>query len=131
MTPIEYLAQQLPERQPIMTALHDAIIANDKTVVPVVEPMMGKEMIIYKEATTMKYALSGVKAHISLHCLPMYMNPAIHQKYEPLLPLAKFQKGCVNFTGKEAMPMDVATQLIADCAGVSIVAMLENRKKKK
>jgi hypothetical protein len=68
-------------------------MANDKTVTPVVEPMMGKEMIIYKEATTMKYALSGVKAHISLHCLPMYMNPAIHQKYEPLLPAAKFQKG--------------------------------------
>jgi hypothetical protein len=130
MSPSEYLSQQLPERQPIMNALHDAIMANDKTVTPVVEPMMGKEMIIYKEATTMKYALSGVKAHISLHCLPMYMNPAIHQKYEPLLPAAKFQKGCVNFTSAEAMPIDVATQLIVDCAAISIVAMLENRKKK-
>ncbi|RWY53888.1 DUF1801 domain-containing protein [Mucilaginibacter gilvus] len=130
MSPTEYLSEQLPERQPIMNAIHDAIMANDKTVTPVVEPMMGKEMIIYKEATTMKYALSGVKAHISLHCLPMYMNPAIHQKYEPLLPLAKFQKGCVNFASEEAMPMDVATQLIADCARISIVAMLENRKKK-
>jgi hypothetical protein len=130
MSPTEYLSQQLPERQPIMNALHDAILANDKTVTPVVEPMMGKEMIIYKEATTMKYALSGVKAHISLHCLPMYMNPAIHQKYEPLLPAAKFQKGCVNFTSAEAMPIDIATQLIVDCAAVSIVAMLANRKKK-
>ena len=130
MSPTEYLSQQNSERQPIMNALHDAIMANDKTVTPVVEPMMGKEMIIYKEATTMKYALSGVKAHISLHWLPMYMNPAIHQKYEPLLPAAKFQKGCVNFTSEEAMPIDIATQLIVDCAGISIVAMLENRKRK-
>jgi hypothetical protein len=131
MTPTEYISQQAPERQAIMTALHESVLANDKTVAPVVEPMMGKEMIIYKEgSTTMKYALSSVKKYMSVHCLPMYMNPAIHGKYSALLPNVEFQKGCFNFTKADEVPLDIAGQLFAECAQISIVALLANRKKK-
>jgi hypothetical protein len=130
MSPTGYISQQAPERQAILTALQECIIANDKTVSPVVEPMMGKEMIIYKEGATMKYALSSVKKYMSVHCLPMYMNPALHAKYSALLPKAEFQKGCYNFTDGENVPLEIVGQLIAECAGISIVALLENRKKK-
>jgi len=131
MTIAEYISTQLPERQEQFTALHEAILANDKTVTPVVEKMMRQEMILYKERGYMKYGLAGVKNYMSLHCLPMYMNPVLHTKFEGLLPNAKFQKGCINFTGTDDMPMEQVTALIADCAGISIADMIENRKKKK
>jgi hypothetical protein len=67
---------------------------------------------------------------MSLHCLPMYMNAPLHTKYEALLPAAKFQKGCINFTDAAAMPTAIVAALIADCSSISIAALLESRKKK-
>ncbi len=56
-----YITQQRPERQKLLTAIHTIIIAGDKTITPVVEPMMGKEMILYKANGMMKYGLASVK----------------------------------------------------------------------
>lgn len=131
MTVPEFISTLPAERQSLITALHEAIIAGDTSVNPVIEPMMGKEMIIYKEGKYMKYGLASVKNYMSLHCLPMYMNPVLHGRYEPLLPDAKFQKGCINFTSAEEMPMATAAALISDCAGISIAALLEARNRKK
>lgn len=131
MTAAEYISTQEPERQAQMTALHEAIIANDKSVEPVVEPMMGKDMILYKERCYMKYGLAGVKKHMSLHCLPMYMSPDLYARFTGLLPQAKFQKGCINFTGTDDFPVTTAATIIADCAGINIADVLENRNKKK
>ena len=127
----EFISSQTPERQPIMNALHKAILAGDPSVTALVEPMMGMQMILYKQCNVMKYGLAGAKKHMSLHCLPMYMDPAIHAKYSALLHGAKFQKGCINFTDAEEFPVSVAEVLISDCAGVNIAGVLENRKKKK
>jgi hypothetical protein len=131
MTIPEYISQQPDERRALMTALHEAIMTNDSTVTPVIEPMMGKEMILYKEKVYMKYGLASVQKYMSLHCLPMYMNAPLHSKYADLLPAAKFQKGCINFTDAAALPVETAAALITDCAGISIAALLEARNKKK
>jgi hypothetical protein len=130
MTVTEYISSVPAERQAILTTFHEAILANDPTVIPVIKPMMGKEMILYEERSYMKYGLASTKNYMSLHCLPMYMNPALHAKYEGLLPDAKFQKGCINFTDGEALPLKTLTALIAECSAISIAAMLENRKRK-
>lgn len=131
MTIPEYLAAQPVERQELLTALHEAIIANDKTITPVIEPMMGAEMILYKEKCYMKYGLASMKKHMSVHCLPMYMNPPLHAKYVGLLPDAKFQKGCFNFSTATDVPVEIVGSLIADCEKVSIAEMIESRNKKK
>ncbi len=131
MTIAEYIKAQPGERQAQITALHQVILANDKTVEPVIEAMMGKEMILYKERKYMKYGLAGVKNYISLHCMPIYMNTVLHTKYGALLPKAKIQKGCVNFTSTDEFPLAVATALISDCSGISIAEILENRNKKR
>ncbi|HEY2581445.1 MAG TPA: hypothetical protein VGI43_06545 [Mucilaginibacter sp.] len=130
MTPDEYISAQPADRLQIMHALHDAMTAGDRSVTPIVEAMMGKEMIIYKERGYMKYALSGVKNYMSFHCMPIYCNPALHSRYVGLLPAAKFQKGCINFVGPDDFPITIAANLISDCAKVSIADFLENRKKK-
>jgi hypothetical protein len=130
MSITEFISGAPGERQPILNALHEAIMANDPTVIPVVKPMMGKEMILYEERSYMKYGLASTKNYMSLHCLPMYMNPALHQQFEKLLPNAKFQKGCINFNDEDAMPVVVVATLIADCSAISIAAMLEKRKNK-
>ena len=130
MTTSEFLASLPTDRLELMNTLHETIIANDPTVTFSIKPMMGKEMIMYEEGGYMKYALASVKSHMSLHCMPIYMNTAFHAKYTPLLPAAKFQKGCINFTDAAAMPVAIVSALIADCAPVNIPAMLENRKKK-
>jgi len=131
MTVSEYIGSMPPDRQALLTALHDLIITNDSGVNPVVKPMMGKEMILYEERSYMKYGLASTKNYMSLHCLPIYMNPPLHTKYAGLLPAAKFQKGCINFTEAAAMPPAIVAALIADCSSVSIAAMLENRKRSK
>jgi hypothetical protein len=130
MTIPEFLAGLPADRQHLMTTLHETIIANDPKVTFSIKPMMGKEMIMYEEGNYMKYALASVKSHMSLHCMPIYMNTAFHTKYTALLPAAKFQKGCINFTDAAAMPVAIVAALIADCSLVNIPAMLENRKKK-
>jgi len=130
MTVSEFISTIAPERQATITAFHEAIIANDPTVEPVIKPMMGKEMILYEERCYMKYGLASTKNYMSLHCLPMYMNKALHAKYAGLLPDAKLQKGCINFTDEAEMPVEILVSLIAECSSISIATMLENRKKK-
>src|ERR1700761_4404000 len=98
MSILEYILTAPAERQAALTAIHDVIMANDPSVTAVIKPMMGKDMILYEERGYMKYGLADTKNYMSLHCLPMYMNPVMHTKYTPLLPDAKFQKGCINFT---------------------------------
>ena len=130
MSAADFISQMPTDRQDTLTAIHEAITANDPGVIPVVKPMMGKEMILYEQRCYMKYGLASAKNYMSLHCLPMYMNPAIHTKYDALLPSAKFQKGCINFTSAEELPIAVLTELIEECSAIDIAAMLENRKKK-
>ena len=126
---MEFISTAPEERQVFLTTLHETVVANDPTVIPVVKPMMGKEMILYEEKSYMKYGLASTKSHISLHCLPMYMNPALHEKFQKLLPNAKFQKGCINFKDEAAMPVAILARVIADCSAVNIAEVLEKRKK--
>nr|WP_067053600.1 DUF1801 domain-containing protein [Mucilaginibacter sp. L294] len=130
MSITEFISGAPEDRQLFLTALHEAIMTSDPTITPVVKLMMGKEMILYEERSYMKYGLASTKNHMSLHCLPMYMNPALYQKFEKLLPDAKFQKGCINFNSEADMPITVLATVIADCSGISIATLLENRKKK-
>jgi hypothetical protein len=130
MKPSDYIQEQAEERQELLTSLHHLIIGNDDSVVPAIESMMGKQMILYKERGYMKYGLASVKNHMSLHCMPIYMNPALHAKYSALLPAAKFQKGCINFSNATEVPPEIISALIADCSAINIANMLENRKKK-
>lgn len=130
MTPTEYIHEQSAEKQALLTGIHNTIIGYDKSIVPIVESMMGKQMILYKERGIMKYGLAVVKNYMSLHCMPIYMNPVLHAKYAALLPLAKLQKGCVNFSSATDFPLEIVSALITDCSTVSIADLLENRKKK-
>jgi len=121
----DYITGQPKDRQKILSDLHALIMKNDKTVTPVVEPMMGKEMIIYKGKHMMKYALAGVKNHMSLHVLPMYMAPTIYNKYKEQLTKASFQKGCINFTSAEQMPTAIVARLITDCSAIDLEKIRE------
>lgn len=131
MNVAEYINSMPTERQGILSVIHEIILANDTSVVPVIKPMMGKEMILYETRGYMKYGLASTKNYMSLHCLPMYMNPALHQQFEKLLPAAKFQKGCINFTSEADMPTAILVELITACSSIDIATLLENRKKKK
>jgi hypothetical protein len=135
MHPAGYIAQQPAERQQLLSGIHSIIITGDKTVSAIVEPMMGKDMIIYKAGGMMKYGLASVKKYMSLHVLPMYMAPKIYDKFNALLPGASFQKGCINFAGTGDMPLGIVEQLILDCAAIDLLKIrkeqLEARKKPK
>ena len=130
----EYILKQSPERQAILTDIHSIIMDTDKTVVAAIEPMIGKEMIMYKAKGMMKYALSSVKNYMSLHCLPMYGSPVLFNKFKALLPGANFQKGCINFTIGEQMPLNIIKQLFSDCSTIDLVKIreeyLEQKKQK-
>jgi len=135
MTATEYINRQELSRRPLLTGMHESIIKNDPSVIPSIGTMMGKEMILYHDRGSFKYGLASVKDYMSLHCMPIYMNSALQAKYQPLLPKAKFQKGCINFKNETEMPVGVTTQLIADCAPIDLIAIrekyLNERKKSK
>ena len=130
MTISEYISHQPAERQKLLSEIHDIIIANDKTVTPVVEPMMRQEMIVYK-AGIFKYGLASPKNYMSLHVLPIYGSPVLHEKYKKLLSKANFQKGCINFKNEEEMPLKIVEQLIADCSKIDLKKMKEEYFKSK
>jgi hypothetical protein len=128
-----YIAQQPAERRKLLTGIHNAIIKYDKTVTSLVKPMMGKEMINY-EAEIFKYGLSSGKNYMSFHVMPIYGSPVLHEKYKKLLPLASFQKGCINFEDEKQLPLTIVKELIRDCSGIDLAAMKkqwEESKKKK
>jgi hypothetical protein len=127
----EYISSQPSARQKILSDLHVLIMKNDQTVTPVIESMMGKEMIIYKGKKMMKYGLASMKEYMSLHALPIYMNKTLHAKYQPLLDKASFQKGCINFVSAEQMPLAVVKQLIADCSAIDLEKIREDQLKSK
>jgi hypothetical protein len=122
----EFIANQSADRQVLLSNIHSIIVEEDKTVVPVVEPMMGKEMIVYKGKGMMKYALSSVKNYMSLHVLPIYGSPVLFDKYKGLLPNANFQKGCINFSTAGEMPLEIVKQLFADCSSIDLVKIRED-----
>ena len=131
MTISEFIAAQPEERQGLLSQLHEIIIRNDKTVTPVIAPMMGKEMIIYNAPGTFKYGLSSVKNHMSLHVLPMYGSTVLYEKYRGLLKDAKFQKGCINFKKGDEISLEIVGDLIADCSKIDLRALRENYLKSK
>lgn len=127
----DYISKQAAEREDILTNIHSIIIENDKTVVSTIEPMMGKEMIMYKAKGMMKYALSSVKNYMSLHVLPIYGSPTLYNKYKALLPAANFQKGCINFVSREEMPLNIVKQLFADCSKIDLAKIREEQLKER
>jgi len=92
---------------------------------------MGKEMILYNAPGTFKYGLSSGKKQISLHILPIYCNPTLHSKYKELMPKASFQKGCINFTSEEEVPMEILRALLSDSSKIDLVKIREDYLKSK
>ncbi len=131
MTISEYISAQPEDRQELLSQLHEIIIKKDKTVTPIIAPMMGKEMIIYNAPGTFKYGLASVKKYMSLHVLPMYGSPVIYEKYKVLLKDASFQKGCINFNNKDEMPLKIVQELITDCSKIDLRALREEYLKSK
>ena len=131
MTISEFISTQPEERQELLSQLHEIIIQKDKTVTPVIGPMMGKEMILYNAPGSFKYGLSSVKNHMSLHVLPMYVSNIIYEKYKGLLDKANFQKGCINFKSNDEMPLKIVKNLITDCSKMDLRAIRENYLKTK
>jgi hypothetical protein len=125
MTIVEFISNQLPDRQDLLSNIHAIIIQEDKSVEPKIGTMMGKEMILYNTPGMFKYGLSSVKKYISLHAMPIYASNALHSKYKSLLPNASFQKGCINFSNEEEMPLEILRLLIVDCSKVDLLKIRE------
>jgi len=128
-----YILTQPADRQSILSDIHSLILDKDKSVIPEISPMMGKEMIIYKSNGMMKYGLAGVKNYMSFHILPIYASRTLFEKYKSLLNKASFQKGCINFDTGEKMPLDIVRQLVSDCSKVDLAKIREeylNERKK-
>ncbi len=70
------------------------------------------------------------KEYLSLHAMPIYCRPQLHERYRSLLPGAKFQKGCINFRQVEQVSLPVIGNLLADCAQVSMAAIQAGHKTK-
>ena len=131
MSVSEFISGQLLERQRLLSQIHKIIVQEDKTVKAAVEPMMGKEMVVYKAAGIFKYGLSSVKNYMSLHVMPIYASPVLYSRYKNLLKTANFQKGCINFKNENEMPLDILKKLIEDCSKIDLRKIKEDYIKSK
>jgi len=131
MTVASYIAKQPVERRKLLAGIHEAITRYDKTVTAVVKPMMGKKMINYESPESFKYGLSSVKNYMSLHVMPIYGSPLLQEKYKKILPLASFQKACINFETDNEMPLDIVRLLIQDCSKIDLTAMKKHWEESK
>jgi hypothetical protein len=132
MTPEQYMDTIPAERKEIFARLREIILQNDKKVTEVVQNTMGKPMLVYNcNDSVFKYALASPKGHISFHSMVMYGNPKIKEKYMPILPKGKFQKGCINFPNLKDFPFDVVEDLIRDSAGCPYPPDLSQYRKSK
>ena len=125
----QYLEKQVPERAKLLRDIHAIILKADKKAVADMGKMMGAEMIIYKTGGVFNYGLASMKDYMSLHAMPIYGLPKLHEKYRLLLPEANFQKGCINFKDANAMPLKVVKSLMEDCAKIDMVALMEEARK--
>jgi hypothetical protein len=122
MIPKEYLDSLPEDRKVIISKLRQLILKSDPLVKEVVAGMMGREMLMYMQGDFMKYALSSVKQHMSFHSMVMYGSSerfgggGLREKYEKLLPKAKFQKGCVNFKDAIQIPLDITEKFVKEMA---------------
>lgn len=112
----KYLDMFEPERNKVLGEMRTLLLKHDSKVNEVVGEMMGKQMLIYNCGGHFKYALAATKTGMTFHSLVMYGSPELHAKYVKLLPKAKFQKGCINFTKPEQMPLDVVNEMMKDFA---------------
>ncbi len=129
MTVAAFISNQPGERQSLLTALHEVIIANDKTVIAGIGSLMRQEIIIYNAPGIFKYGLGSAKNYMTLHLLPMYGSSIIYTKYKALLPKAKFQKGCINFNNEGEMPLNIIQQLIQECSTIDLLKIREAYQK--
>ncbi|MBR2649279.1 MAG: DUF1801 domain-containing protein [Sediminibacterium sp.] len=125
-TVVQYIAKQSLDRHRLLTDIHSIIVQQDKTVSPTVEPMMGKEMIVYKAKGFIKYGLASVKNYMSLHIMPIYGSTVLFTKYKSLLHKANFQKGCINFSKADDMPLDIVKELLIDSSKIDLLKIREN-----
>jgi hypothetical protein len=123
---LNYIAIQPFARQKMLEKIHETIVQRDKSVVVEVEPMMGREMILYKTYGVMKYGLASLKNYMSLHVLPMYGSVTLYSRYKALLPNAKFQKGCINFNDEHDLPIEILEKLIVDCSTIDLKKLRED-----
>lgn len=125
MSVAEFLSAQESPRKEILSAIHNIIIDADKKATAAVGKMMGKEMILYTCGGNFKYGLASVKNYMSIHAMPIYGSPKLHNKYSALLTNATFQKGCINFKSASDMPLDIIKEMMDDCAKVDLAAIRE------
>jgi hypothetical protein len=130
MTPSQFIDALESPRKEAISSIHKIILKTNKGLIAEVADMMGKQMLIYKNRGFFTYALSSVKSHMSLHLMPIYGSPALHEKYAKLLQQAKFQKGCINFKKAEEMPLKMVEQLMIECSKVDMEVLMEKFKKK-
>ena len=127
MTVTAYISKQDISRRQLLSDIHEIIIEREPKLTVEVGKMMSKEMILYKMGGIFKYGLASNKDYMSLHAMPIYGAPKLHEKYRKLLPQCNFQKGCMNF--KQIDNLDIVKQMIEDCATIDLVAMIAKRKK--
>ena len=133
MTVTEYISKQDPERQELLSSIHQIILDTDKKISGNMGQCMGKDMILYTRTTNtpFMYALASVKNYMSLHVMPLYGSKPLHEKYSKLLPNAKIQKACINFQNESELPLDIVKQLFRECSKIDWKALLEKYQKNK
>lgn len=112
----EFYALVAEKYQPAINAFASSIAQNDPDAMLSLGKTMRSDALLYCQQGIMKYAITCHAKHISLHLMPIYCYADIHAKYKAIIKAGKFQKGCINFSKLDDLPMAEIGLMIAECA---------------
>lgn len=132
MTVTEYLKSLSKEDREVVSALRKIVKENDKSLKEIVgKGMGGGTALVYNEDDVFKYCIAIPKKYYSFHSLIMYATPALHKLAQESFPIAKFQKGCINFKSLDEIPAAKFTKFIKASAKADFSPIIAHYKSKK
>jgi hypothetical protein len=101
---------------PLIEAFKRIIVANDTSVSQSSGLMMGEKGWMFHRSGEFTYAVTAGKSRVTLHAMPMYCEPKIHDAYKKRIANGDFGKGCIRFKPDANVDLDLIAAFICDCA---------------
>ena len=125
MTPDDYFAALPADRQTAARVLWETV----RAAIPAgYTEHSGPKYLEFRAGTEMCIGLANQKNYLSLHLVPMYLQPNLQERLAAAAPKLKMGKGCVNFKQVEELPLAKLAEVIAATSLADYVAMMQARR---
>ncbi len=115
-----------------MEQFRSVILQIDNKVVETVSNIMSiTNALVYEQERVFKYGLAQTKHHFTFHSMVMYSNPDISDFIKQNSKEIRIQKGCINFTSPDELPIDLFKRIMVLSVEKDFSQIISHYNKKK